>query len=118
MCISRRKWRLIMSTPYGIYSLNSHLKDSISGFTHSAPPEKSYEGGIRPKASEPPNKQIGVRIFSFLAGTKAVVPVLRTHGLRPVTYYNFVRISMRLFMRIWRICGDNFFLRSVRMKYA
>ena len=69
MCISRRKWRLMISTPHGIYSLNSHLKDSVLGFTHSAPPKKSYEGGIRPKASEPPNKRKPVRSFSFLAGT-------------------------------------------------
>ena len=80
MCISRRKWRLIISTPDGIYSLNSHLKDSISGFTHSAPPKKSYEGGIWPKASEPPNKRKPVRSFSFLAGTAAVVQTLGTHG--------------------------------------
>jgi len=69
MCISRRKWRVIMSTPHGIYLLNSHLKDSILGFTHSAPQKNSYEGGIRPKASEPPNKQSAVRSFSFFGGT-------------------------------------------------
>ena len=43
-----------MSTPHGIYLLNSHLKDSILGFTHSAPSKNSCEGGgFRPKASEP-----------------------------------------------------------------
>ena len=68
MCISRRKWRVIMSTPDGIYSLNSHLKDSILGFTHSAPQKKSYVGGFWPKASEPPNKKSAVHSFSFLEG--------------------------------------------------
>ena len=34
--------------------LNSHLKDSILGFTHSAPSKKSCEGGVSAhKASEP-----------------------------------------------------------------
>ena len=69
----------MISTPHGIYSLNSHLKDSALGFTHSAPPKKSFEGGIRPKASEPPNKRKPVRSFSFLAGTAAVVQTLGTH---------------------------------------
>ena len=77
MCISRRKWRLIMSTPDGKYSLNSHLKDSVLGFAHSAPT----------KNSEPPNKrklEIGCSQFFVFGGDISLVPVLRTHAASDV----------------------------------
>ena len=57
----------MISTPHGIYSLNSHLKDSILGFTHSAPQKNSYEGGIRPRntvavSSHNSNMMVGVLV--------------------------------------------------------